>query len=782
MLAEPREWRSRLNSLAFKGISEDDINHWVWILSGPDGDSRIERFVSSKRPKPIFLLFRLLGKQETFTKGRSLISLLDYIAQNHVQWRTTLDGPQLPLGAIRRALDGRLNMTTQHFSMLLRLLVHHFLRVWPSALPALARLVSAYIDSIRPKDGGQAAVRAYRDRCLIFNYALQLLQKTSPASPVSEKIYNWRAQKILLAHSTQRRRPLVIDRETYRAIRRVMLALPKSHAEAKLAARLAKTWPPYRQQLDGLDERRRPEEAMSRGVMAGLLMGEAGYPEQRHDRALSALGGGVANETPSVQTRSLSPRTWTGRHASLNIFSEWAARVKATRNAWEAWRMFKVHPAPGIRPNFQVYAEMFEKLYAKPVSAHSPPLPGDAKEVFPVHDANLSSFEKARTDPPSVEGLYRCMLEDGNKPVQNCLVVLVKNARSPDEAGRFLRDGGVSARAVDALWKWKHADSPGECLTTIPLQAFTAYISLLCRLQPRVGDGRGIRNKMERTNYIQKALWLTETRLPPASVQGRKYHPPWRCIMRTLATPRLLVNRSRPFNRHFQDGKALSMLLTTVDKVKSRTGLDEVLFECLCNATRKYLRSAEGPSGTVTSAGQEDGTSITDVHALLVSLFREMTTSHSKTGDGANAGFPRVRHNIGAAHLEGYVQVLALLGDTDELVRVVEWALDAWHDDSVLEEAKDAHNKQHETMDRILTFFRAFAEQQIPDEVRCLEETLTNLRQSRDCSWSWPTSDEVKAHIEFDQREEVQAFWAKARSRRTIEAAPEAAPEAASNM
>jgi len=779
-LAEPAEWRSRLNSLAFKGISKDDIDHWVWILSAPDGDSRIERFVSTNRLKPAFVLLRLLGRDETFNKGRSLMSLLDYIAQHHVQWRTTLEGPQLPVGALRRTLDGRLNMTTMHFSMLLRLLVHHFLRVWPSALPALARLVAAYIDSIRPTGGDPAAVKAYRDRCLIFNYALQLLQRRSPASPVSEKIYNWRAQKILLAHSNQLPRPLVIDRETYRAIRRVMLALPKSQAEAKLASRLVKTWPPYQQRLDGLDEKRQPEEATSRSVMAGLLMGEAGYPDQPHDRALSTLGGGVANESPTVQTRSLSPRTWTGRNASLNIFSEWAARVKATRNAWEAWRMFKSHPAPGIRPNFQVYAEMFEKLHARPASAHSPPIPGDAKEVFPVHDANLSSFEKARTDPPTVERLYRCMLEDGSRPVQNCLLVLVKNADSLDRAGRYLRDGGISACAVDALWRWKYADSP-ERLKEIPLQVFTAYISLLCRLQPRVGDGRGLRTKMDQTNYVQRALWLTESRLPPTSADGRRYSGPWRCIMRTLATPRLLVNRNRPFNRHFQDGKALSMLLTTVGKVRDRMGLDVVLFECLCNATRKCLRSAASSTGPIGTAGQGDNAPIADAHSLLVAFFRSMTTESSKPREAAKLGCPSLRHKIEAVQIDSYMQVLALLGDTDEMIRVLDWVLDACHNETVLERAKDPYDRQHDTMDQVLTFFRAATEKQVPDdEMRRLEGKLVELNHAHGCTWSWPTSEQVEAHIRMDHRREGQEFWTRARSPRGTEGPHETAFQAAS--
>ncbi len=281
-LCGPEEWRARLQFVARKGIPEELLDRWAWILSGDDGDSRIERFLSCSDHRPVFLLFQLLRRDETFQRAKSIALLLGYIQDRYVETRFKGDDSQGP-GLVRhRSLDSGFNMTPTHFAALLRLLVHHCLRLWPSSLPAVARLSGRYIESIAPRNSKKGD--AFSQRCYVFNYTLRLFQQKSPRNPVKEMKHNWQAQKILLSHSSGLDRPLVIDRHSYRAIRRVMLSLGKSEPEKVVAERLAKTWPPYRLEWDGLDERRRPEEDHSRSVKAGTLMRQAGYADLQFDR------------------------------------------------------------------------------------------------------------------------------------------------------------------------------------------------------------------------------------------------------------------------------------------------------------------------------------------------------------------------------------------------------------------------------------------------------------------------------------------------------------------
>ncbi|CAK7236147.1 hypothetical protein SBRCBS47491_009538 [Sporothrix bragantina] len=651
-LCDPETWRMRLNSLAFKGITENDIQHWLWVLSAQDSDERIARFVADEaRPKPVFMLFQLLRRDETFHKGRSLTGLYNYIARHHVNSRMRLSASELPFGAVRRAVDPALNMAPDTFATLLRLLVHHYIRLWPSALPAVARLVVSYVETL-PHMVKRGEQQAFADACRIFNYALVLFQRKSPVSPVFQMRYNWRAQKVLLAMSTTLPRPLFINRAGFRAIRRVLLALGKSPAERNVALRMARTWPPYRRNWDGRDEQRQAQDDFSRSAQAGVLMREAGYAEVEHDRALGVLGGVLPGESPTVQTRSLSPRTWTGFRASLNVFSTWAARVKATRDVNEAWHEFQT--APGnmdgdgrpLRPSIQVYAEMFKKLVAMPVEFYTAAgssssqgqavgrhgkelLPGDAKEVYPVNDATLTAFEKQRLRPPTVAVLYAQMLHDDIRPVGDCLSVLLQNAPTLEAAMKYLHDSPLDKAAIAALKlpRASHISPPPdsntnthahsspfsstrqssrrfkrqqpleperpitlELLRNIPLPILNAYIFLMCRFQPRLTAEAARLGKQRRTALIHHAIQLSARRLPPSIEEGRTYKATWHTIMRTLAQPKLMVSPQNTNDRRFHDTESLYLALRVFDQVSQAGGVDVILFDSLCKVMQKSLR------------------------------------------------------------------------------------------------------------------------------------------------------------------------------------------------
>ncbi|KAK5625230.1 hypothetical protein RRF57_000946 [Xylaria bambusicola] len=236
------------------------------------------------------------------------------------------------------------------------------------------------------------------------------------------------------------RKPLIINKASYQAIRQVLIGLKKSGEERAVALRYTKSWPPYRQDFDGRDTKRSVEDDRSRSVKAGVLMQEAGYPADEFDRALDVLGG--TNEgSPTIQTRSLPPKQWTGKAGEQNIYSRWAMSIRATRNSQEAWGAFnRFAEKSGLAPTLPVYTEMFVKLQAAPLDPESSGdlLPGDSRETFPVHDANYSQYELARLSPPTVSELYAEMTSRGIRPSGHGLHNLIINARSVEEGLRYL--------------------------------------------------------------------------------------------------------------------------------------------------------------------------------------------------------------------------------------------------------------------------------------------------------------------------------------------------------
>lgn len=776
VLSDPAEWRTTLNSLAYKGITQHHIERWVWVLSAEDGDARIERFVSDGSHKPIFLLFQLLRRDETFRKGSSLISMCDYIAQHYCRSKLALDqfGP-LPRGAIRRSLDNRLNMSPKQFAILLRLLVHHCIRIWPSAIVTLSRLVAQYIESIpavshtttKPRKSG------YQARCFIFNHALQLFESAPKLRPLAQARYNWRAQKVLLTLSTSLQTPLVINQMSYRAIRKVMLRLRKSDAEQKVATRLTKTWPPYRQEWDGMDERRRPEEDLSRSVQAGALMREAGYGDDPLDGTLGVLGGAVPDESPTIQTRSMTPRPWKGQYANQNVYSPWAAKIKTARNAQEAWNLFKAPPIEGLKPNFEVYAEMFAKLFAKEVDPTTAVLPGEGTEVFPVHDANLTEFEKARLQPPNPYELYKTMLHEGLRPVGHCLAALVKNAPTVQVAGHYLRDSPLDKKAVDLLTSFTvdsipptSAPSAASLLRKIPLAIVNAYISLLCRLQLRWPRGMEMQRKAprDRLGHIQRAIRLAELRLPLNSRDGPDYKEPWHSILRALARSDIVLDPRGDLDARHNAMMTLSTFMQVFERVRSAVGLDVVLFEQLRRVLHKAVKSRlfEESNGPGDSNQQTaSGSIVQRAHNALKTSFREITSASSSTGIRGGLEYPVLQHDVSADHLQGYIRTMGFLNDIDEMVFVMEWMLQSWDHDSVLEAAKSPDTRHHAMMSYAFTFFRAFAEHQVSaDVMRRLENRLRQLNDEKGCTWLWPTEEEVESYVLADRSRDADKFWA----------------------
>lgn len=759
------QWKRRLDKFVKKGIEEDDVQYWVWILQADDTDTKVDRLVASDRFIPIFVLMAILRSDEHMLKGSSLVRICDYVAKTYIAhspdsrsaWKTE----RALTGTRSRTLDNMSNMMPSTFSLIIRRLVHHCLRTFPSSLPMIARLVVRYIEMI-PDDVSAVRRRrsGYANRCMVFNNALCNFRRTSARVPLANLTYNWKAQKILLGYSASLRRPLVIDRWSYRSIRMVLVGLKKSEAEKLAASRYAKSWPPYIRQLDGTDEARDKAQYLSRSVKAGSLKQSEGYSHDLVDHAVDTLGGSLPGMAVTIQTRSAPSGLWRFQHRSLQILSYWAAKVKATRNAYEAWQVFNQPPMAGVLPDFQVYAEMFEKLFAAEVDAESEALPGDAKETYPPHLANLTELEYARIRPCSAEALYERMLQNGQRPSHQCLNVLIKNAPSMDRAAEILNESPLwksAVRALTTIHTPRYTD-----LARIPISTFNAYIALLCSQQ---GRRRWVRPSqmpdpevLKKYSHIKRAVHLVRQRL---ARRGRPASSPGHIVMMALAAKSLVI---RPHVSQAEDDLvALNSMIDLFDAHAASQGLDPVPFDCLCRCMLKLMGNSLPAVVDLDTVPERD---LKRRHITMLArervrvafekvkaAFAELINPVEAPSDSRlshTGALPRLQHELSASHIRTYLEVLAKIGDVDEGVRVMHWMLSSIDHNGTLEKARDPKHKQWSMLCEAIVAFRAFIEAHDikPELMDNIKKAFQDL-EARGGTWIWPTREEVEEYIQW---------------------------------
>lgn len=750
-LNDPELWESRFKGMGHRGLGRSDLDHWLWILRAEDTDTKVERLVSTDRHIPIFVLMAILRTDEYMRKGSSLVKLYDYIARNY--FRSDPTAPQ-DLSKRPHSSNKAFNMTAAHFMVIVKRLVHHCLKTWPSSIVTVARLVVSYMRTIAPHTKPNKTNRrtGYGLRCCVFNHALCSFRRVSSLSPLGHLQHNWKAQKILLGFSAGLPRPLIIDRWSYRAIRVILLGLKKSQAERRTAVRHAQTWPPYRKRLDGTEEREDPENWLSRSVKAGILKRHDGYADNLSDPALETLGGHGLGDSITIQTRSGAPRFWSGNHSSLSVFSAWAAKVKATRNAYEAWQLCQEPPLPNIKPNFQVYAEMFAKLLSAEIDYTSAILPGSAKEVYPPNHTNLTEFERERLRPLSVDDLYERMLRDGNRPVKHCLTLLIRNAPTVEKAAQYLRDSPLNREAVESLTQ---ALSPTyESLKQIPVRVFDAYVGLLCARQarrrwnpdPNVASHRPRPEVLAGYDRLKRAVQLVCVRAGPRRSPAPA---PWHTVMRALAHRRLVL---RPWCNQEQDNiDALGMMLSLFNAYKMSEGMHPIPFDCLARCTFNALGRDGTPAAMVKNAERL----ILTAHQALKSTLRELTSPVQAPSESIADSLPPLYHELSAAHIRTYMLTLARLGDVDEAVQVIEWVLLSWDQSpAILTQARDPDHRQWAMLGEAFICFRAFAEGRVSKEIMSRIEARFEELKGKGSAWLWPREEDVEDYVERKSEED----------------------------
>ena len=707
----PRAWQDRLNSLASQGWDEEKLDHVVWILSAKTADARIERFVSSNAPKPLFLTKVLVQSDQYIRNPESLRAMIDYIQRVHTSYAEDVH----PSAKLR----------TNDFVQLLTRLIRHAQRLSPSAVEDLGDLTRWYIQSIHlepPVNGNQYDSNGYYKRCRVFNYALDLFSRPAPMQPLLNREFSWRSQCLLLHMSDTMARPLVIEKTSYRAIRKVLIGLKKSTAERWVAMRYSKSWPPYRQDFDGHDAKRTHLDDQSRSVKAGSLMTAAGYAEDDYDRALGALGG-MTLGSPTVQTRSQPPKEWRNDESRQNFYTMWAMKIRSTRNAQEAWRQFNTFT--DTEPNLQIYAEMFMKI--QPSRARVEAIPqcyaGDAREASPIHEGNLSEYELARLNPPTVGDLYSRMMHHEIRPGGTCLRHLVSIADTVEQGLDYLRDSLIDPEAVSQLRVGATRLDYGV-LKRIPLLVFSSYIHLLCNKQPNRGRGEYRQNRaFGELRYVRHAIELVKTRLRPNTSEWAFFRPAWQMICKALSRPYVAVLGGSELGNARE---ALHMFLEFQELAERAIGPDLEIFIYLCRALQKVL-ILQYPDGMPTQNDELMG----EAHRRMTGIFGKFS-SHVAQPD------TRLFQSIGPVHLHTYMRTLAICGDEEKMTNLMDWTL---RNKSYFDSEMERIGKGQSMLAKTLCAFEAFT--RMREDQRAHLNTLLQ-------DWRWPTPEEVQDYVEAD--------------------------------
>jgi len=728
-------------------LTDDEIRQSVWILAAENADIGIKRLVSGTSRKPPFLLNILLREDQVIREAENFISLLQYINEHYI------GHPHLA------NFQSNFYLTRRHFIILLHRLTSKCLVAWPGLLPSVSRLVVAFIERMPEEIRGSKA-RAHAAQCIVFNNALHQFTRRPLSNPMDDMVFNWEAQKILLRLSSSVRPALHISKNGYRDIRRVMAALPKTSGEREVVMRAAKTWPPYRQDWDGRDEERQPEDDLSRLARAGLLQREAGYPEEAFDRALDALAGSVIGRQPTAQTRGKLPRIWTGPDAGLNVYTEWAANIISTRNVREAWEAFNTAPQRDLRPNAIVYAEMFKKLLARPARKLSRALPGDVKEVFPVHDENLSAFEVARLTPPTPEKLYNMMLSSGVRPAGECLTVLIREADSKDTALQCLKDSAyweVAPVLCQPEFGGSENADRRAMLRTLPARALSAWIAMLCNTHTM------------HTPQIQEAVKLANAYHKHNPLTTHTDMSCYFTILKALAMGKVIYGRRATANNVL----TLKLFMTLWDFVVSSRGIDDNLFELLCLMawrsmrlqTYKDVKSGRLHSLEHTSHGRPAEKSVIQfvrVYAAMEEAFKKLT--EPVPGFGASAGEKQytLTHLVTGQLVYRYMRALGSIGNGAGMVELMRWVMKAWDQDYLLPTSRDPPETGYHYLTLSMSYFSTAAARQMIDAntVKALQQDLEKLRLTKGCTWVWPDPMPDRA-VTFEADMVVAGLWSR---------------------
>ncbi|KAM0509101.1 hypothetical protein D7B24_008089 [Verticillium nonalfalfae] len=763
LLPDVSAWSTKFEPYTAKGYQRDDVLHWVWILTANDPDERVRRFLSDTRHKPSFILNHLLndaysGRAELL-RPHSLYGIINHCTSLYEQFcRPSPQGENL-------APDSRPLDSPDVVQGIIGRLLSHARRTQAQAVIPIANLAATYLEALT----GPTERRLFELRCRTFNFILKELSIPPAKKPYATAHHSWEAIRTLLQFSSTLEKPLIVERESYRGIRRVLLALQKSPGERDTTTTLKKTWPPYRLPRNGLEEAMEADEYYSRTVKAGLMMQDSGYAKEEFDIATDILGGLGPDGSPTIQTRANYP-VRNGSDQSI-----WAAQIRATRSAEEAWQAFQHPPQPGMAPQTEVFHEMILKALANIVDPHHDNLPGDGRETFSHDTLNFSEFERARLAPPKVLQLTRHMEQSGVRLDERCLNVLLLRSASLDEAVEYVQRSSLSKTqqaTVDCALRGTDVafNSVADQIKEISQGTLLAVIRLLCRTRP--GYGMSSRT-IERAMQVARLGWTAVGCSNPA---------PWEFILEALARSRVLACGGDP-----QQNSQRALLLAghVMKEAEASCGLTLHMLSSFARVTQKVLHTrldgllesltggtVHGDDAALLSffvTGPPQGTTrrphfhhwnradpglatTADLAAAalrrLRSAWSDLASATTKGAAAASSSSAKLGDTVvlaGASEVNTQMLALASLGDVDAMAALAVWTVR--HADGII---AATHAKRTTWLTGVFHTFRAFAEPLLDETVVApLRRAVVEAGQ-RDRWLYWPSDDEVATFTQSD--------------------------------
>jgi hypothetical protein len=740
-----------LPALQRSGFTPEDVDLWAYILTAPTTEEVARRFIACQSRTPTFVLLEILRRPRLspwslrsllvhsyFLTGIRATPLLSDSSPEETD--VIPAGQSLPLSS---SLENFRALEYETFEIMVCRLIRHARQVWPSALVSISDMVVSYCRRI-VGDELHTSLKIYARICKIYNMMLLRLSLPASINPMKSMAYNWQAQRRLLISAAKFRPPLQLDRNTYRAVTRVLLASRKSFEERRYASLMQRTWPPWRKELDGMDVNRSPDEDISRVVAALSRMKEAGYAEEAIDKALKILGGRESDGTPAVQTRQLvkirGRVLYGARHVPLhqkreNSAVEWAARITATRDVHEAWEAFQGFTRDGQRPSHSMYQAMFEKLISRSLAdtlrQSQETLAGDAKEPLPVMDDNISKSEKLRMQPPSVDALFSRMVVDGIRPSGRCLGMLIGNAPSLEKVASYMHHGALPSNSLIELLR-KPTEIRPSALASIPHGTFIAFIRFLCRSRHR--NLTDPSEKFGRRDSVVHFKLPSDPVIHAFELVRRRQSSPrivWHVLFRALSQREFVFDDNR--DQHGNDVTSWRLLESALGEcLRAGIPIDPDGFRYICIGLEKALLASPHVWKS-TASHVENGPE------LVKEIFANLTES-AEIGHG----LPKLLHRLVGYHLHSYIRVLGRIKDIDEVMVVLKWMVK--HQEELTTDAKQSRNGL-KLLRRSLIAVRAFFDWSEADEAMGrLKGSMCQL----DTWGGWPTDEEVEHYLTYD--------------------------------
>ena len=688
------------------------------------------------------------------------------------------------------------------YQSLLQLLCVTCVKIDARLLLKTAGLFMQHLDRLGEADRHRKQI--YRDRRDFFNYALRVLGSRPDSQNMGSKYrpvqgsYVWAAQKALLTHSARYDPPLQLSRRGFVAIREVLASLPKDSNEKHTALQHAATWPPYLEASDGIDERAKPEENWSRVVQAGGLMQEAGYAKSQADLALDVLQGTAPDGSPTIQQRK------SGRAPD----DVWAAAIRATRNAKEAWVEFQKPRALGRKPTIFQYHEMFRKLGLRDHDQDEESLPGDKPLNYAVREqANLSEIEKARLQPPTIIELYEEMMADGRGLGQHImnrqemaaasgvLVILLSNSTTMEQAHQYLEDAGPLNIGYRLLVSGKVPELPADAASLRGI----GYAVMLHYVEVCASERNGLRAG-GLTRLVKLLDAYGEVRQSP------NHSLLWAPLLREIGQSHKSLGMSPK--------EQLATLVQILDRLGGLECKELAVFnqfnKCLKKIARRELPKLLSDMETVDSlddlprrdsveslysvktsvslrdSPEEDDLPDEESNHSLASSFRRMGSitkqlfhrlaereakdqlivHHSSTYDSPEASLDLQvsemdrmqgrRDPVRADHASNYMLALAYTGEFQEMANFLQWLMKQWSEPSLLEEMSHLSDPPAwADFYEVLCIYRLLAEPMlVKDETDVIKEGLCDY----DLPWRWPDEDGLRLCVEGVLHESVHGL------------------------